>query len=508
MATAGVWALLVAWMVGNPPMGAPDEEAHYNRMVGLHAGALVGEPFTGYVDSAEIGELENRWVEQAIRVVDVPAGLDSSGMSCFVRDITVPASCLDELRVNPDPVRLLSSVGTYQPLAYLLPALFSLPAGDPFSALLLGRLAAMLTCAALAWLTIRLTVHDARDLAGVIGVVLAFTPQVIFVGSALNPSGLEIFSGLALTAGLLALRPRAPRAAWVAMLVGGVGVCLGRSAGPAWVLVIGACALVWHGWRPVLATVRASPWAAGATAGGIAVAAALNRVWEAAHGPEVTTGLGPAVRAQLEQSLDITWRNLDEVVGNFGYLLVTPPSYYKWIWVAGLVIVVGLTWTFAPARRVRIGVIALAILLAPTLLDAYVLRHTGFRIQIRHVLPLWGLLPFTLAAALRGAAIPGPRDRVWVAKLLALAATLVALVQFLCWYFNGQVAAVGSAGRRLFFLSPAWDPALGWLPWLLLALAGATALWWSVRLAATRWLAPAEAATVEETAARGRPVNA
>jgi hypothetical protein len=60
--------------------------------------------------------------------------------------------------------------------------------------------------------------------------------------------------------------------------------------------------------------------------------------------------------------------------------------------------------------------------------------------------------------------------------LLTTVPPLVGAVHFLAFYWAARRAAVGTDGPLLFLGDAGWTPPLGWIPWLLIAVAGAASL--------------------------------
>jgi hypothetical protein len=475
-----VWCLLAAyvllvaaWVGGNPAMAVPDEAAHYLRAVDMGNGRLVGGTIDNYPPQPALTPASYRWVRQAVRRVEVPAGLSPVGVSCWVRDTTEPASCIDRVQPPERPTTSLSSVGTYQPLAYFAPAV-ALRAGDgPVSADLLGRTVSAMTALALVAFGLAAVWQPrARGLA-LLGPLVALTPMAIFVMSGLTPSGLEIASGFALGAGLLRLwrdGSVTPRWVWIGVAVSGAGLALSRSPGVAWVAFYGLAVLGWFGIAGARRLLATNPRRVGGAVGVVLAAVGLNRLWAFIYGPEVPTGFG-----DVTATIPAAFRRLDGVtdhlVGVYGYLnlVMEPSSYMAWQVLALGLVVAALVVGGWRERGLLVATI-LGAIAVPVLLEASVLRHTGFHIQGRHILPVVMSVPL-----LSGEILMRHRQTLtrWRADLFAVpVAVTAAVIQLLGWHTAVSAAAVGRPSRWLFFLNPAWTPPAGWLPWLLLALAG------------------------------------
>jgi len=126
-------------------------------------------------------------------------------------------------------------------------------------------------------------------------------------------------------------------------------------------------------------------------------------------------------------------------------------------------------------RLVLLGVVLALGIALPIVLQATILVHTGFAVQGRHVLPLGTAIPILateilVRRELRAQSSPAIR------LLLPLSALVAASVQLAGWYWNARRQSVGVDGPFWFALAPEWSPPLGWWPWLLLTVAGATTL--------------------------------
>jgi hypothetical protein len=439
--------LMLAWTVTVPPFSAPDEWSHYLRALGIAHGTLLGEHVDGFHD-ANLTPAQEAWVAQTVRWTEVPPGMAPDGFACNAFRPMLSASCANQVPPPPrETARRLTVNGTYQPAAYLLPALALRAASGPVSGLIVARLASALACfallAAAAWVL-------RPDLTGTI---VAVTPMALFIGSALNPSGLEIAGAVALTAGLLAVgRGNASGAPWWVAAAGGAGLCLSRSLGPIWLALIGVECLAM--------TPTGLLWSE------IRLAAALNRAWEAAYGPHLSGVRTERIAVALWQSLRSLPRWFREQVGVYQYLDAPMPGFAYWIW-AGAVAVLVFAALRVAARRERFALaISIAAALAvPVLLEAFAMRPIGWAVQGRHVMPLSVAVPIIAGEIL-------VRNRRTLPRIGGAIAVLCAAVHLVGIYSDGRRSAVGMAGSWLFPLDPQWSPLLGWWPWLFVAAAG------------------------------------
>jgi hypothetical protein len=90
-------------------------------------------------------------------------------------------------------------------------------------------------------------------------------------------------------------------------------------------------------------------------------------------------------------------------------------------------------------------------------------------LQARYVLPVLIAVPLLIAEILRPHAA-GPTGPAPAAAIGVLAA-----LQLVAWWVNARSSA-GHPGSIWFLSHASWSPPLGWWPWLVLALTGASLL--------------------------------
>jgi hypothetical protein len=455
----------------NPPFAAPDENMHYLRTLSVEQGHLVGpkaSPDTVFGQT----DRQQEWLVQAAREVQVPSRLFPPDAGCYVFGRDYSAACLDDFIPPDDPAPSTTTVGTYQPLPYLLPAVATKAGNTPESSLRLGRLAGALVAlgllalaAAVAW--------DARAPGlSLLGPALAVTPMVIFCAAILNGSSLEITGGVAFIACLLRLGRDAAPPGWVWIAAGASGLvfALSRSATPLWIGLALLVLVVLHGHGQTWSKLRAGGRPAAIATACLAAGLVLNRVWEGLYGPDVPTGL-TAARLALETGLEQLPYWLQEIVGKFGYLEFDLPLPVYLFWGLATAAAVGGAIRCAPARaKAVLAVCALALVALP--LAQYVIfqRHTGFGLQGRHVLPILVILPLLAGELLRRHRDRLPANR---AGFVALVFGGIGATHFVALYWNAWRSAVGLNGPFVFLGDAEWSPPVGWGLWLAVAGAGA-----------------------------------
>jgi Predicted membrane protein (DUF2142) len=463
--------MAVAWAMTNAPFSAPDEAEHYVRAVGVSGGGLVGRPAVD--PNPSLTPKQRAWTDQAARAVALPRGLSPAGLECVASRPRISAACQDSVRPPPAQIGVTSD-GTYQPLPYLLPALALRAAHSAPAAGRLARLADLLPWLVLLAGAVAAAWDPRRGAASLAGLLLGITPMMIFVGASLSGSSLETMGSLAFMAGLLRLGRETAAPAWTWALVGAAGVllALSRTLGPAWLVLDLILWIAFCGRDRTVAVLRSAPRAAAIAAGSLLVAITLNRAWEAAYGPHVTTSLipsGSSLRAGVDQMTD----NVPELVGRFGNLEVHLPAWIVVAWgVAALAAAcTALSWA---TRRERTTIMATAGLCvaAPVYLFAAVISHTGFGVQGRHYLAIVVVLALLIGEVLSGSyradAIRSVASATgWFsAHWPALLGLLAAVGQLTAWWVNSRRYAVGTSGHWWFLGSAQWSPPLGWEPWL------------------------------------------
>jgi Predicted membrane protein (DUF2142) len=187
-----VLSLTVLWTLSTPLFAAPDEPAHVLKAVAAARGQLSGPSVAGR--------------PAAVMQVTVPAGYATAGQvpDCFDTLRTEPAGCARDLTYETGLVQTTTYVGHYPALYYLLVGWPSRFIASPDAAVYAMRLTSDVFSAAFLSLALALLLTQRRK-GGlpVLGVVIALTPQALFLASVVNPAGLAISAAICLwTSGL------------------------------------------------------------------------------------------------------------------------------------------------------------------------------------------------------------------------------------------------------------------------------------------------------------------
>jgi hypothetical protein len=472
VASYAVFAVL--WAITNAPFSAPDESQHYLRAVGISDGHLIGTP--AVYNGPVLTPKETAWRHLLTRAVSVPPGLSPNGFECELFHPDVTPACSSHVSTNATTTTEQTDVGVYQPEPYLLPAAAVRLASDPAGADRAGRVAIIVLWLALlsaaAWALWDRTVGR----LSLVGLVVAITPMVVFMGSSLTDSGLEIMASLSFFATLMgaARRSREPRAGpWI--LAGATGAVLAttRSFGPVWVICdVALCSALTAG-ASLKAHLRraARPTAAGFAL--VLIGIVLNVVWVNAYGPHVSPTLIPSL-STLHDGLSQLRSAWDGVIGVFGYEDVPLGGFGVVTWTVLAVAVLAVAARLAARRERWALLVAVAAgVVLPIYIYAALTSKQGIQTQGRHVLPLFVVIPLMTGEILRRHATDVPR---LVARwLFPVTCVVAAGIQLLAWWENSRRYAVGLHGSWWFLSSPQWSPPGGWILWTVVAAGTASA---------------------------------
>jgi predicted membrane protein DUF2142 len=468
----------LAWVYAIPPGAGYDEVAHYVKALGVGRAQLWGTPDKVHAEDRLVKELGRvfgpkktpaarspsyDWLVRTRREFDVPPNLAVTD-NCAERS---PSGCVRGLRATGRGYAR-SYVGTYAPFFYLLPGLATRKASSPSQAVRRGRLATAALCVALLALTALMLLREPRSELALVGLVAAVSPAVLYVAATINPSGPEITAAPCFGAALIAAAD--PRLAgrtypWVTAAFAGAVLAACRPLGPAFVLLtlVAVGALV--GREAVRGAVRADRRRAIAAAGAVALAAVLNLAWELSRQPHPHL-----TKSDIRPGLSEAWEALPslgkQLVGSFGSFDLNLPLIGYLAWAGVVLTVLGLALRVGSARE-RVVLIGLT---AATPILVFVLsvtqRPTGFGVQTRYVLPV-----AALALVLAGEVLRVHRESISreLARIVLVGVCgVAAAVHVTAW-----VAAASGWDK---YINDPVEPPGGWLPWAIVASAGAAAL--------------------------------
>jgi len=446
---------LICWATGNPAGAVPDEAAHLVKALGT---ARLELPLAPHLPPGRpLAELE-------IRIFTVPGRLVAATFGCNAFKAGTSSSCLHLIPSPDTDVLRATQVGTYPPLPYVLAGQAALRAPDAATAVLWGRLANVLLCILLVALAFRALRQQGRCELQVAGMAIALTPTTLFLGASLNPSGIEIVSGIALSAVVAAAsRPgiglsRHP----LALVTTGTALATSRPLGPIWLTLAAVSYLVMvPGLR---GSWRRQGRSAFAIVAALAVAALSTVAWSKAMGSSVpVSGLHPAIAAAHISHLGTSLAR--QVIGVFGWIDTPLPlgldlAWYVLIAVWGA----GALWMATLAQRLHlVGLVAGTVVLAVTL-EAVLTLPSATDVQARYfMIPLLSMPVLAGELLARGLGDRGRRYQGWALGAVLL---ITAAVHCFALVFNARRHALGLGNAHRFLAGATWAPAMGWEIWL------------------------------------------
>jgi hypothetical protein len=453
-----VTSLSALWSLANPVFAGPDEPAHVIRAVALDHGHLTGRELDRPVSKTL------RPVKESVRVVRAPAILGSVGSRpCFAGKPDEVALCVNF--TGPTHDADLVTYATGQPPAYYAvvgvaswlwrPGVAGIYLMRFLSALITGILIATAITAS-RWYSMP------RLLA--VGLVLAITPTVLFIGGVVHPSGPETAAAIALwISGLVLVSSSERHVDNRLVTVAGVSGCvvaLSRPLGPLWLALIASvilglsrAAVV----RNLARSGRARMWTV------LVLASVLAQVtWDVAVRPREATLLVDRASAHLSaldaarDSLGRSFQWYQEIIGRFGWLDTTTPvlTWMPWIGVVVFLVFVAIAWTTRRQMTLLLALIG-ATILVPVVIETTPYRDGGTFWQGRYSMPIAVGIPivaaFILASTVRGRELMTPRFS-WTLGGVVCGA------QFLAYAQNLRRYTVGATGPLMYWWHPEWHP--------------------------------------------------
>lgn len=443
-----------AWSFASPLGSAPDEPAHLDRAASLVRGELLGKPIPHATEA-----------QKSTVTVEVPQVFASlaNDVGCFQFKPAVPAGCQGPLSTSTKDVATRTYVGRYPPFYYFL---VGLPTLVLVSAK--GIYGARLVSGALSAAMLALAVTSLRRCRGApllaAGLALAATPMVLYLGSIINPTGLEIASAISAWTAAMALASEPSEevnASAVAVLgVSIIAVMLTRVLSPLWTVFIAATFIAIGPATSVPALFRRSrvrAWfAACVVAGLVAVTWDLAAdAFATEPGTPLPAGTtGPHIVVLAVERLDLL---VTSSIGQFGWLS-TPSPYgiiVAWLGALGTVVLVAVCLARRRGAATLLGNL-LAWLVVPVALAVAEARKDGILGQGRDYMGLAVGIPIVAAV------VAGQRfvDRRTTLRLATVIVTVLAACQVGDFYAALRRNTVGINGPIDAFASVAnvWHP--------------------------------------------------
>lgn len=480
--------LMLCWAFSGPPNTGPDEGDHLVKAIGMST-LDIGTQYTGPIRGTGLAADRNRSIS---RVIQVPANLLPAHLTCEIRKPSVSAGCLNGRPTGTatTPVSYVDPLGSYPPYLYAPIGWATGLATSVDGAFLLARTFCALACFVLLLLG---SAHLVRWLGrrALLGAAVALTPMVVFCGSVVTTSGIEICAAFATACiALAALRRRESlQEAGTQLLLAGVGatLILSRQLGVVTFGLLMLLLLVRIGPRFFLDLLIARrPAFLGALAALVAAAVAIL-VWERRY--DHPNQVGSAVSsAALGNFTTTSYALVRSGVAQFGWMDTFVPNVFIALWIVVFLVLLGA----AVLLGGRADRWTLLLWSALVLVVAYTTYATVFfpvraGLQGRHMLALFELLPL-----LAGVVAVERLDRIDSAvtrRLFRVVAVVMPVLQFVSLYLNSRRYATGALGPVWFLPDAQWRPPLGWGGWLIAGAIACAALAWHL------WTAGATPAT-------------
>lgn len=441
------FTLGAGWSLTTAPGGAPDEIQHSLRSIAVWDDQLLLEPRPEGGATVRIPQV---WSEIEVDI------------KCFTGNQAAPADCAASWPTDDGIIEQTgNSAGRYNPTYYLLVGLpFQL--FEPETALHVARLlSCLLTSILLTLATGALLVRRGSVLARA-GFVAALTPMALFLGSTVNPSGMEISGAIAGWVGLLmmARNPTHPALRYFAVVTA-IGLCsmvVSRPASYLWLVVLGVVFAIAAGRRNLGILVRRP--AVLVTVAAVAIVTACCLLWNyLAMTSDVSTGAPPF--GGLAEGFLATFHNSagwwEQQIGVLGWLDTPPPTGALW----GTLLLIGAIVIPAavgarPGMRIALLAAVAAAFGVPILAQTLLYPTTGLIWQGRYGMPLTVGVVLVAGIALDEASVFDPAI---ARRLMRACLGGWALIGMVVGFYNLQRYATGSSGAYKFLWQPtAWQP--------------------------------------------------
>jgi hypothetical protein len=466
-----LWAALavasIAW-AGSTPLGAsPDEPAHIIKAASVARGQLIG----------------NITDQPAVTEVRVPMGIaTANSWPCFAFNSAVEAACLSDVPNGEGLATVTTSAGLYNPTYYALVGWPSLLTDDASRTVMMMRVASAILVSFFLAITLRALILLRPTVIAGIAFLAAATPMCFFLASSVNPNGLEISAGAALTASLLLIVRRGNTIRlrlWLsAVAVSGVLLAQARGLSPLWMAIIALAVLVSSPPKTIMTLIRRKDvlLTLAVLVAGVAGAA----LWLLRTGTLASMGVFPGasgvspIRAFVTMLVD---RSFDPgIVGVFGWLDTPAPSFvYVWWCFLGMGVAL-LPLILARGRLLAGYIVALAgYFLVPAITQALSIESSGYIWQGRYTLVGYFVAVIVAAAAVGERASSGDWPQRFSRRTVTILGSLTVSAHLFAFVAAMKRYAVGLDASWIDFLrAPQWLPPFGAWPWVLLLVAGMT----------------------------------
>jgi len=487
-----VFGLFAIWSVAMPLISGPDEPAHVVKAAGVIRGQFVGSCGDNSTDQHGVCPAKSPFAEvhvpayySIVRPGAIPAArIAHHGVTCFARHPDVPANCLT-LYLPPSwankSANAWTYVARYPPLYYAIAGLPTLVFTGP-AGLYLMRLLSAAASALMVSLAVFSVLRYSRNRLLLLGIVVAATPMVLYLGGIVNPSGLETTSALSFwTMATIMVRDfeeRPPRALIVMAAFAAIVFASIRALSPFWLALSVLAVVAIADWRTLKTLLtRNDVRIAIALVVVVCLADAVWIIHEHATNLNVSSANAQALIPSpstseftiLRTSFHHNIYYLPGMIGVFGDFdtYATHSTFIIWYLLGGALLLLALL-AGTLRRRFVVVAVALGIVILPVLISSSQARHIGYVWSGRDTLPFAVGLPILCASVI---------DNHRMGRLLRFAAPLVLFLAFAAqaraFFWVLRRYSVGEAGPRLSFLfhSPWSPPAIGCLGALIIEVA-------------------------------------
>ncbi|MEP6477790.1 MAG: DUF2142 domain-containing protein [Rhodoglobus sp.] len=480
----GSWALLSIlsglWALSTPIAAAPDEPAHIIKAASVVRGQFIGEP------------------SPQGSIVQVPLYIAyTQAQTCYAFVADQSAACSPEVPGNGGQILdSTTSAGLYNPVYYLLVGWPTYLFDDDRGILAMRAVSAVLASLFLA-LSFSLVSQWRRALLPAVGLAVAVTPMVLFLGGTVNPNSVEVTATLAAFVGVITLVRGEPVRPWAAATVAFVSAAIAanmRGLSLLWLAIALLTPLVLASRARLVELLRSRP--VQVLIGVTAVAAAFAAIWllstnslggdiDDPNDPSTAPGTGTSPILGFAWTLFSTFDYAHGIVGIFGWLDTPAPAFVYFVWAvfAGGILLLALVALRGRALILTLG-LGGALLLLPPILQGIYIQSGGIVWQGRYILPIFvcAILAASTLLADRVKFRDGDPTR-----LLVIVSGLWALAHFQSFATALRRYSVGYQAGWLDLLAPQWSPP-GGVP-LVLAAFGVVTLGTGVVfvLAVRRW---------------------
>ncbi|MDQ2729386.1 MAG: DUF2142 domain-containing protein [Actinomycetota bacterium] len=452
VASALLFVMTAAWSLSTPIPSGPDEPAQYVRAAAIDHGHLTGRPTPG--PDAEID-----------RTVTLPATYAnlSGPNDCYYGNAAVPGGCSYLLRTSSKEVPAGTYVSNYPPLYYVLTGVPSLVSSSLW-ALRAMRLVSGVIVSLLLGLALAAAVVWSRMRWLVIGIAVAITPLVIYLGSVINPSAMEISAAIASWTTLVVLvysrsGDPPPGLVW-AWAISSAAFILSRPLSPVFLVCVVAGVVVLQPRRALeLARCRSMKRAVILTA----VVLVGELIFEVidngfAQGKLPFSPTTPETQI-VTLILGLLPRLAGMTIGSYGSPDTSAPAVAIVIWFFATALLVGAVVVVARRREAALIVVVVVgtLVILPFVADLSHARIHGLLWQGRHGLPLAVGIPILAAALLS-------EHRVRLGRAPPVILGGLAVGQLVSWYWvlRRYTVGLGPAVSPLAHVPSAWHPPLSY----------------------------------------------